>query len=47
MLERNFVQRRIFKAFPNLKNGRYKAVFDRMNELKLKVTEKGNEKDSV
>ena len=47
MLDRNFVHRRIFKAFPNLKNGRYKAVFDRMNELKLKVTEKGNEKDSV
>ena len=47
MLDRTFVHRRIFKAFPNLKNGRYKAVFDRMNELKLKVTEKGNEKDSV
>lgn len=47
MLERNFVQRRIFKAFPNLKNGRYKAIFDRISELKLKVTEKGNEKDSV
>ena len=47
MLDRNFVHRRIFKAFPNLKNGRYKAVFDRMNELKLKVTEKGNEKDGV
>ena len=47
MLGRNFVHRRIFKAFPNLKNGRYKAVFDRMNELKLKVTEKGNEKDGV
>ncbi len=47
MLERNFVQRRIFKAFPNLKNGRYKAIFDRMSELKLKVTEKGNEKDGV
>lgn len=47
MLERNFVHRRIFKAFPNLKNGRYKAVFDRINELKLKVTEKGNEKDGV
>ena len=46
-LDRNFVHRRIFKAFPNLKNGRYKAVFDRMNELKLKVTEKGNEKDGV
>ena len=43
MLERNFVQRRIFKAFPNLKNGRYKAIFDRISELKLKVTEKGNE----
>lgn len=47
MLERNFVQRRIFKAFPNLKNGRYKAIFDRLSELKLKVTEKGNEKDGV
>lgn len=47
MLSRNFVHRRIFKAFPNLKNGRYKVVFDRMNELKLKVTEKGNEKDGV
>lgn len=47
MLERNFVQRRIFKAFPNLKNGRYKAIFDRISELKLKVTEKGNEKDGV
>ena len=47
MLERNFVQRRIFKAFPNLKNGRYKATFDRISELKLKVTEKGNEKDGV
>ena len=47
MLERNFVQRRIFKAFPNLKNGRYKAIFDRIGELKLKVTEKGNEKDGV
>ena len=47
MLDRNFVHMRIFKAFPKLKNGRYKAVFDRMNELKLKVTEKGNEKDGV
>ena len=47
VLERNFVQRRIFKAFPNLKNGRYKAIFDRISELKLKVTEKGNEKDGV
>ena len=47
MLERNFVQRRIFKAFPNLKNGRYKAIFDRISELKLKVTEKGNEKNGV
>lgn len=47
MLARNFVQRRIFKAFPNLKNGRYKAIFDRIGELKLKVTEKGNEKDGV
>lgn len=47
MLERNFVQRRIFKAFPNLKNGRYKAIFDRISELKLKVMEKGNEKDGV
>ena len=47
MLERNFVQRRIFKAFPNLKNGRYKAIFDRISELRLKVTEKGNEKDGV
>lgn len=47
ILERNFVQRRIFKAFPNLKNGRYKAIFDRISELKLKVTEKGNEKDGV
>ncbi len=47
MLERNFVQSRIFKAFPNLKNGRYKAIFDRIGELKLKVTEKGNEKDGV
>lgn len=47
MLERNFVQRRIFKAFPNLKNGRYKAIFDRISELKLKVTEKCNEKDGV
>lgn len=43
---RNFVHRRIFKAFPSLKNGRYKAVFDRMNELKAKVTN-GNEKDGV
>lgn len=43
---RNFVHKRIFKAFPSLKNGRYKAVFDRMNELKAKVT-KGNEKDGV
>ena len=47
MLERNFVQRRIFKAFPNLKNGRYKAIFDRISELKLKVTEKDNEKDGA
>ena len=47
MLERNFVQRRIFKAVPNLKNGRYKAIFDRISELKLKVTEKDNEKDGV
>ena len=47
MLDRNFVHRRIFKAFPNLKNGRYKAIFDRISELKLKVTEKGNEKDGV
>ena len=45
--KRNFVHRRIVKAFPNLKNGRYKAIFDRISELKLKVTEKGNEKDGV
>ena len=29
------------------KNGRYKAVFDRMSELRSKVTDKSNEKDSV
>ena len=44
---RSFVHKRIFKAFPSLKNGRYKAVFDRMSELRSKVTDKSNEKDSV
>ena len=44
---RNFVHKRIFKAFPSLKNGRYKAVFDRISELRSKVTDKSNEKDSV
>lgn len=47
MLEnRNFVHKRILKAFPRLKNGRYKAVFDRINEIRAKVADK-NEKDGV
>lgn len=47
MLEnRNFVHKRILKAFPRLKNGRYKAVFDRINEIRTKVADK-NEKDGV
>lgn len=34
---RGFVHKRIFKAFPNLKSGRYKAVFERFAEKKEKL----------
>lgn len=45
---RNRVHSRIFKAFPNLKEGRYKAVFDRISGLKNRAWErKKDEKDSV
>lgn len=45
---RGFVHKRIFKAFPNLKNGRYKAVFERFAEKKADFKEKlKNEKDGV
>ena len=36
--KRNFVHRRIVKAFPNLKNGRYSAVYERAVALKKKAT---------
>ena len=36
--KRNFVHRRIVKAFPNLKNGRYSAVYERAIALKKKAT---------
>lgn len=35
--KRNFVHRRIVKAFPNLKNGRYSAVYERAVALKKKA----------
>ena len=41
---RGFVHKRIFKAFPNLKSGRYKAVFERFADKKEKLN---NEKDGV
>lgn len=40
----SFVHKRILKAFPHLKNGRYKAVFERIGALR---GEKENEKDGV
>lgn len=36
--KRNFVHRRIVIAFPNLKNGRYSAVYERAVALKKKAT---------
>ena len=36
--KRNFVHRRIVNAFPNLKNGRYSAVYERAVALKKKAT---------
>lgn len=36
--KRNFVHRRIVKAFPNLKNGRYSTVYERAVALKKKAT---------
>lgn len=40
----SFVHRRILKAFPHLKRGRYKAVFERIGALR---GERNNEKDSL
>ena len=37
---RGFVHKRIFKAFPNLKNGRYKEIFERFAEKKADFKEK-------
>lgn len=37
---RGFVHKRIFKAFPNLKSGRYKAVFERFAEKRADLKEK-------
>lgn len=36
--KRNFVHRRIVNAFPNLKNGRYSAVYERAVALKKKAS---------
>lgn len=45
---RGFVHKRIFKAFPNLKSGRYKAIFERFSEKKADFKEKlKNEKNSL
>lgn len=41
---RGFVNKRIFKAFPRLKKGRYKAIFERFSE---KRTDLDNETDGV
>lgn len=37
---RNIVHRRILKAFPKLKEGRYKAAFERFAEIKKRTTER-------
>lgn len=45
---RDFVHKRIFKAFPNLKSGRYSVIFERFAEKKADFKEKlKNEKDGV
>ena len=45
---RGFVHKRIFKAFPNLKSGRYREIFERFAEKKADFKEKlKNEKDVV
>ena len=45
---RSRVHTRILKAFPNLKEGRYKAVFDRISDLKSRVSERiKDEKDGM
>ena len=41
---RGFVPKRIFKAFPNLKSGRYKMIFERFADFKEKFND---EKDGV
>lgn len=41
---RGFVHKRIFKAFPNLKSGRYKVIFERFADFKEKFND---EKDGV
>ncbi len=41
---RGFVPKRIFKAFPNLKSGRYKVIFERFADFKEKFND---EKDGV
>lgn len=41
---RGFVPKRIFKAFPNLKSGRYKVIFERFADFKEKFSD---EKDGV
>lgn len=45
---RNIVHRRILKAFPKLSEGRYRAAFERLNEIKKKTAKrKKNGKDSM
>ncbi len=45
---RSFVHRRVFKAFPNLTNGKYKTVADRIAKYKERVSERiKNEKNSL
>ena len=41
---RGFVPKRIFKAFPNLKSGRYKVIFERFADFKEKFND---EKDGM
>lgn len=45
---RSYVHKRVFKAFPNLAEGRYKAVSERIAKYKERVSERvKNEKDSL
>lgn len=40
LISSNFVHKRIFNAFPNLKKGRYSAIFEKISNIRTRISER-------